>query len=185
MAGRPRTRAKAAEGETTPVRAPVKRPPRKPRKEAETRTPAVIGEILGRLSKGEPLQQILRDNSDSKPKPSSAEWYQWLASDEDLRRKFARARAEGFDAIAAECLQIADEQNAEDTQRAKLRVETRLKLLAKWDPKRYGERLALAGDKETPLEHKHTLDLSVLDTPSLVQLRTITQALAKAKRPKV
>ena len=160
--------------------------PKKPRKvrttEAQVRTPAVIGEILQRLSKGEPLQQILRDKPESKP--CSAEWYQWLASDEELRRNFARARAEGYDAIAADCLRIADNDDRDDTPRAKLRVETRLKLLAKWDPKRYGERLALAGDDDSPLEHKHTFDLSVLDTQSLVQLRTITKALATARRPK-
>ena len=30
--------------------------------------------------------------------------------------------------------------NAEFVARSRLRVDTRLKLLAKWDPKRYGER---------------------------------------------
>ena len=33
----------------------------------------------------------------------------------------------------------------------KLQIETRLKLLAKWDPKRYGERTTLAGDPDNPL----------------------------------
>ena len=32
----------------------------------------------------------------------------------------------------------------------KLQVETRLKLLAKWDPKRYGEKLALGGADDLP-----------------------------------
>jgi len=34
----------------------------------------------------------------------------------------------------------------------KLQIETRLKLLAKWNPKKYGERLAVAGDAENPLK---------------------------------
>jgi hypothetical protein len=33
----------------------------------------------------------------------------------------------------------------------KLQIETRLKLLAKWDPKRYGDKLSLSGDKENPI----------------------------------
>ena len=33
----------------------------------------------------------------------------------------------------------------------KNRVEQRMKLLAKWNPKRYGDRIALAGDKENPI----------------------------------
>ena len=58
-----------------------------------------------------------------------------------------------IDAIADDCFVIADESSkdyrltdkglafdAEHVQRSKLRIETRLKLLAKWDPKRYGER---------------------------------------------
>jgi len=66
------------------------------------------------------------------------------------------ARAAGYDALADECVQIADETafdtietdhglkaNKEWIQRSKLRVETRLKLLAKWHPKKYGEKLEI------------------------------------------
>ena len=38
---------------------------------------------------------------------------------------------------------IGFQLNGEHVQRSKLRIETRLKLLAKWDPRRYGDRLAL------------------------------------------
>ena len=34
-----------------------------------------------------------------------------------------------------------DRANTEWISRSKLRVETRLKLLAKWDPKRYGDKI--------------------------------------------
>jgi hypothetical protein len=69
----------------------------------------------------------------------------------------ARAREEGFDVIAAECLSIANtpiegvettiddkgvsEKRGDMLGHRKLQIETRLKLLAKWDPKRYGEKL--------------------------------------------
>jgi hypothetical protein len=33
----------------------------------------------------------------------------------------------------------------------KLQIETRLKLLAKWHPTRYGDKVTLAGDAENPL----------------------------------
>jgi hypothetical protein len=66
----------------------------------------------------------------------------------------ARARESGYDHIADDCLSIADDSkndkvtdekgqirtDDEAIQRAKLRVETRLKLLAKWSPKKYGDR---------------------------------------------
>jgi hypothetical protein len=36
-------------------------------------------------------------------------------------------------------------------KRSKLRIETRLKLLAKWNPKKWGDKLELAGDQQNPL----------------------------------
>lgn len=87
--------------------------------------------------------------------------YDWRDKDEGFSADFGRARDDGFDAIAAECLRIAEdgtndyvEKNrpdgstydafdSEHVQRSKLRIETRLKLLAKWDPRRYGDKLAL------------------------------------------
>jgi hypothetical protein len=77
----------------------------------------------------------------------------------DFAADIARAREVGFDAIALEALAIADASehdtkvvgrgedferevpNHEWISRSKLRVETRLKLLAKWDPKRYGDKI--------------------------------------------
>lgn len=67
-----------------------------------------------------------------------------------------KARDAGYDMIAIDCLEIADESsndivetrfgpkpNKEFIARSKLRVETRLKLLAKWHPKKYGEKLEI------------------------------------------
>jgi hypothetical protein len=75
-----------------------------------------------------------------------------MESDPAFSVAIARAREMGFDQIALDALAIADatEQDTVRTKdgerpdtewisRSKLRVETRLKLLAKWDPKRYGE----------------------------------------------
>lgn len=71
------------------------------------------------------------------------------------------ARTAGYDVIANECLAIADDGtndfmeredrfgnlkimlDKEHIQRSKLRVDTRLKLLAKWHPKQYGDKLQI------------------------------------------
>lgn len=117
------------------------------------RTLVIEAEILERLSNGEPLAVICR----SDPKfPHPTTWNDWCASDEKLNIAHGRAREAGFDAIACDALEIIDappervistngEEQSESridsasVQWAKNRVETRLKLLAKWDPKRYGE----------------------------------------------
>lgn len=95
-------------------------------------------EIVARLSKGEPLAVICRTEG----MPCDDTVRNWADSNQEFGRRIVRAREAGFDAIALECLDIANDKEGE-VQRDKLRVDTRLKLLAKWDPKRYGERLDL------------------------------------------
>lgn len=104
--------------------------------------------------------------------------YDWAEADADLSARIARAREEGEDAIAAECLTIADDAtndwmersgqdspgytiNGEHVQRSKLRIDTRLKLLAKWNPRKYGERLDHTSGGER-LPAPTTVDLSSL-----------------------
>lgn len=82
----------------------------------------------------------------------------WAKADSDFSSAIAHAREEGFDIIALDALQILDEEpervittsgddrtesriDSASVQRAKNRFEGRLKLLAKWDPKRYGEKV--------------------------------------------
>lgn len=116
------------------------------------KTAELCAEICERLSKGEPLAAICRDDH----MPAVRTVSLWKEEDKDFSADFARARDDGFDALAAQCMEIADDEqhdwvgskkgnvtNEVAIGRAKLRVETRLKLLAKWDPKRYGERLAV------------------------------------------
>jgi hypothetical protein len=81
---------------------------------------------------------------------------------------YARARDVGFDVIALEGLSALDEEpervittsgddrsesriDAASVQRAKNRFEGRLKLLAKWDPKRYGDKTLIGSDPDNPL----------------------------------
>lgn len=116
-------------------------------------------EIVARLSKAEPLAVICRDEW----LPAYRTVYDWMDAHEDFAASIARAREAGFDALAHECLEIAEDGSrdyaekerpdgtkyeafdSEHVQRSKLRIETRLKLLAKWDPKRYGDKVALVG----------------------------------------
>lgn len=127
------------------------------------RTPEIDEAIVAGISQGIPLAQICRDLGIDR-----SIVYDWRRDDEELDRRIARARDIGFDAIADECLRIADTQQIgervkidadgeEEVTREdmlghrKLQIETRLKLLAKWDPKRYGDKQLLGSDPENPL----------------------------------
>lgn len=133
-------------------------------------TPELAAEICERLSNGEPLRQICRDDH----MPAWQKIYEWMKRDENLSGAIARAREVGQDAIAEqiwiEMLQEPERILSEGggrvdsgyVQLIKARADIGLKLLAKWNPKRYGDRVALAGDAESPL--KIEADLTVFDT---------------------
>ena len=125
---------------------------------------AIAAEICKRIGEGETLQSVCRDER----MPSVPTVNRWTREKDSFSTDFARARELGFDAIAEEAVRIADDArndwmersdpgnpgyalNGEHVQRSKLRIETRLKLLAKWDPNRYGERTTIAGDPKAPL----------------------------------
>jgi len=134
---------------------------------------ALVDEICARLSVGEPLAVICRDPH----MPSDRAVRYWVERMPAVASAIACAREAGHDSIAADCLSIADDArndwmerqaadgdekaaqfNAEHVQRSKLRIETRLKLLAKWDPKRWGER--------QHVEHSGKMSLESLVTGS-------------------
>ena len=112
---------------------------------------AIVDEICTRLAEGEPLAQICRDLH----MPGVTTVWEWCRDDKRISESIAQARAIGFDVIADDCLTIADtpmegvevttdadgvtEKRGDMLGHRKLQIETRLKLLAKWDPKRYGD----------------------------------------------
>jgi len=126
-------------------------------------TPELAAEVCERLSNGEPLRQICRDDH----MPAWTAIYAWAAKDKELSERIAHAREQGYDAIAEDLLAIADTplMGEEETSSSngltitrkdmlghrKLQIETRLKLLAKWNPKKYGDRVMHAGDAENPV----------------------------------
>lgn len=121
------------------------------------RRASVIATVLEGLHKGTPLTVLCK----AEGMPGYSTVRDWIDADSALAGDIARAREAGFDAIALDALAIADhslldttvdengieKQNSEWVARSRLRVDTRLKLLAKWDPKRYGELLKI-GDTD-------------------------------------
>lgn len=136
----PKKKAKAAK---------IPRKPGRPSKYSE----AILAEICARLSVGEPLAAICRDEG----MPSVTTVWTWGEDMDHVSESIARAREQGHDYLAAECLEIANtpmegittkttDKGVEVTREdmlghRKLQIDTRLKLLAKWNPKKYGDKL--------------------------------------------
>lgn len=158
----PKTPAKPPQETQAPKR-PMGRPP------GDTYTQAVADEICERLTGGEPLANICRDKS-VVGMPALRTVTDWREAHPDFAAAFARARDSGEYAIAADCLTIADtpqegvrteiggkdggkEIHEDMLGHRKLRIDTRLKLLAKWNPKKWGDRSAheVSGPNGAPI----------------------------------
>ena len=146
-------------------------------------TPEIARVICEQLSDGIPLRQICRENAGF---PAWRTVYDWMWKDAELATAIAHARDIGYDALAEECLYIADNlhmgkkkvftSGANDDEDSvtvteedmlghrKLQIETRLKLLAKFNPKKYGEYRAVE-EKIDPMiidaEVKNVMDVAI------------------------
>ena len=118
-----------------------------------TYTPEIAALICERLATGESLRAICRD--DGMPPESTVRG--WVLDDaQGFSAQYARARDFGLDALAEEALEIANTpQVGEETEETddgykvkrgdmlghrKLQIWTRLQLLAKWSPQKYGDK---------------------------------------------
>lgn len=152
-------------------------PPKKKTGRPPKYTPEIAQEMCKMLADGIPLREICRQEG-------FPEWrtvYDWMYRDDALGEEgvglstaIARAREVGQDAIAeqiwldinAEPERILSESGGRIdpgyVQWQKAKAEIGLKLLAKWNPKRYGDKIALAGDRENPIQAQ--VDVSIFDT---------------------
>lgn len=103
-------------------------------------TEALADTICERLMDGESMRSICSDEG----MPSRTTLFRWMTDNEEFGTKCARAREIQADAIFDKMQEVADTENAEDVQRAKLRVSTMQWRASKLAPKRYGDKLDLS-----------------------------------------
>ena len=145
-------------------------------------TPQVIEEVLSRIAQGETLAALGRELGFH---PQS--WADRMRADEGLAIAYAHARDVGADVIAEDALRIMEEEPARvegkidpgHVQWQRARVDTRLKLLAKWNPKKYGDKTTHeVGNKEG-----ETLKVEAQPVDPMV-LSALTEALLTRKTDK-
>jgi hypothetical protein len=125
-------------------------------------TQEIADAICERIADGESLRAICLPED----MPARSTVFRWLAAHKEFQYQYARAREEQADALFDEILQIADDgRNDSYTDddgnvrtdhdviaRSRLRVDSRKWMAGKLRPKKYGERLEIAGDPENPLK---------------------------------
>ena len=131
-----------------------------------TYTTQMANLICIRLSEGESLKEIVKTEG----MPNRATVYRWLLEQPAFCDKYARAREEQADTLADEIIAIADESPEINEVRdkngdvidikidsgyvayQKQRIEARKWTAMKLKPKKYGDKLELAGDPNSPLK---------------------------------
>jgi hypothetical protein len=117
------------------------------------RTPAVEKRIIDGLCDGTPLRELCRQEG----MPNWRTVYLWQERDADFAAQVARARDTGTDAIAEQALDLIDTEPVRVegkidpgyVQWKRAQVDTRLKLLACWNPKKYGSKQTVdVGNKD-------------------------------------
>lgn len=143
----------------------------------------ILDAICEELAKGRPMTVICRELAEQGTTLAPRTVRDWANErDEDgkptergrhVSAALAAARELGEEALAEECLEIADDAsndwmerldkedrhigwqlNGDHVQRSKLRIDTRLKLLAKFNPKRWGDKVSqeISGPGGGPVE---------------------------------
>lgn len=135
-----------------PEKQPVGRPTRYDSK--------LAAEICVRIANGEALRQICMEEG----MPVQSTVYLWLSRFEDFSEMYTKAREDQADTLADEIHAIADQMPMQTTDKEgntkfdsayinwmRLRIDSRKWTASKLKPRKYGDRVELAGDKDNPL----------------------------------
>ena len=148
-------------------------PPKNKGGRPSTYTPEIVDILCTRLSLGEGLAQICRDDD----MPSQAVVYRWLNIHPEFLERYTRAREEQAETHADEIVAIADETPLVKEIRDKdgnviditldsayiawqrQRIDARKWNAAKQRPKKYGDRVTHGGDDDNPVVVEHNLNV--------------------------
>jgi len=126
-------------------------------------TQETAGIICQRIAEGESLRSICADAE----MPCKTSVLKWLGIHPDFAAQYARAREIGLTGYEDDILESSEdvltytdkEGNARidqgDVQRRKLRADNLKWIMSKLAPKKYGDKLAIGGDGDSPLIIKH------------------------------
>lgn len=140
-------------------------------------TPEIAAEICSRMSSGQSLRQICRDES----MPSMSMVMRWAASNEAFREQYRCAREDLLEHWAEDIIEISDDGSRDYIEtdlgdgvvgskvdhdhiaRSKLRVDSRKWLLARLAAKKYGDRISteVSGPGGGPIEYRDMTETEI------------------------
>jgi hypothetical protein len=109
-------------------------------------TQELADEICRRLSLGETMSSVCNDSR----MPEYGTMWRWMKENERFREESAHARELGTHALADQCIAIADDPTL-DPQDKRIRIDTRIRLIGKWNQKKYGDKIELESNSNQNL----------------------------------
>lgn len=128
-------------------------------------TPELAASVIKRISHGENLRAIMRAEQ-----MGWSTFYDWLRADPQLQADYEEARILGAHAIAHDALALLEQQPERVDKRVdpgfvqwqRLKLEGTLKILAKWFPQHYGDKLLHAGHDGGAIKSETALSVKEL-----------------------
>jgi hypothetical protein len=112
------------------------KPPKKPRGRPTDCTVELSDRICEYLANGVPMARIaLMDDM-----PAYSTLKRWQRENTEFEALSARAKEDGTHYLGEDSLRIADDLSL-DPQHKKIMIDTRLRLIGKWNSKAYGDKL--------------------------------------------
>ncbi|WP_210265292.1 hypothetical protein [Ensifer canadensis] len=93
--------------------------------------------ICAEIACGQSLRKVCKPSG----MPAASTVFLWLSKHREFSEQYARAQADRTAYWAEEIVEISDDEKTE-TQRARLKVDTRKWLMSKMAPKKFGERVS-------------------------------------------
>ena len=114
----------------------------------ETRA-ELVDEICARIAEGKSLVAICRDPA----MPDYRTIMRWVANDEETRQKYVRAREDSADADAENISDIGGRvlTGEIDPAAARVAIDALKWTAGRKQPRKYGDKLELSGDRDRPL----------------------------------
>jgi transposase-like protein len=145
----------------------------------ETRyTPEFAEKVCERMAEGASLREVCRDNG-----MAESSVRQWVRDDRDgFAARYQVARTLQVESWSDQIIEIGNREDL-DPQDKRVRCDNLKWLMSKLLPKRYGDRLLVAGDAENPLQVLHAqASLDNLPSETLEALERFTLSIVEARQ---
>ena len=142
-------------------------------------TPILADAICKRIAEGESLRSVCRDPG----MPSEGTVRAWARDNrEGFGTRYRMARELQLEFWSDQIVEIADSADLDPRDR-QVRIDTRKWIMSKLAPRRYGDRLLVAGEAENPVRVLHEqVSLEKLSQEQLDTLEAFARAMIQKRR---